>query len=489
MKRLLMSFSLIALLTACAAPTPLPRPTLPAETPLPSVATDVPPTATIVLPTLPPTVAPTATFPPALPADVTLTLGEAAGSIAPLLGVNIGPLPQGDPGNADATAGYQQIGVTMIRTHDYYGPMDMATLYPDQHADPSNLASYNFAESDVFFNAILAGGFEPYLRLGDSYNNGAGFPAANPRAPHNRPNWVRATVEVVRHYDALAAGRLRYVEIWNEPDNTQFWDADRAEFFSLYVETARAIKDEFPHLKVGGPGFTPAGALSPKGQAFTRAFLDFVQARTAPLDFFSWHMYSNDPQDMTNAARFYRAELDARGFNLTESHVTEWNTEVKNFSSPVEEQSIRLGGQGAASLTAQWMAMQNEGVSAATFYRGTDPSMNAPMFYGLFFADGQPKRAALAFGLWAQMVAHFERLSLTQSNDSLWAIAGRNVNGEVAVLIANPTTAAHVWQLADGRAPLRVQTVSDASEALQESASGPSIELPAYSVQLVTFNP
>jgi xylan 1,4-beta-xylosidase len=488
MKRALHALALFALLAACSLhPTPsgggrMPRPTTPSLVAAPS-ATAAPPTR------LPPTEALTLTPTtlPSLAADIMLTLGAPEGGIRPLLGVNIGPLPQGDPGNADLTEAYHHIGVTMIRTHDYYGPLDMATLYPDQTADPANLASYDFAESDKIFNAILAGDFEPYVRLGDSYNAGPGFPAASPRAPRNRSNWVRAAVEVVRHYDALAAGKLRYVEIWNEPDNMQFWDAGRAEFFSLYVETARALKEEFPHLRVGGPGFTPAGALSPTGQAFTRAFLDFVQARSAPLDFFSWHLYSNDPHDVTNAARFYRAALDAHGFTAAESHVTEWNTEVKNFPDAATEQSIRLGGRGAAILTAQWIAMQNEGVAQAAFYRGPDPSMNAPSFYGLFYADGQPKRAALAFSLWAQLAAHPERLSLTFDSDSgLWVIAGRNTAGEIAVLIANPTDTAHVWQLNNPAGQIAVQEVSDASETISvASLAAGTYPLNAYSVQLL----
>jgi len=75
----------------------------------------------------------------------------------------------------------------------------MATIYPDQNADPSDPASYDFAASDEVFAAILAGGFEPYLRLGDSWNNAPRFPAADPRRPTNPGNWTRAAVEVVRH--------------------------------------------------------------------------------------------------------------------------------------------------------------------------------------------------------------------------------------------------------------------------------------------------
>ena len=87
--------------------------------------------------------------------------------------------------------------MTMIRTHAYYGPLDMGAIYPDQNADPLDPASYHFEESDRVFQAILDGGFEPYLRLGDSLM----VPGLEQRAPTNPENWVRAADEVVRRYE------------------------------------------------------------------------------------------------------------------------------------------------------------------------------------------------------------------------------------------------------------------------------------------------
>ncbi len=434
---------------------------------------------------------PTATAVSALTADVVVKLGEPEGVIRPLLGVNLGPLPQGDAGNVDLTERYQQSGVTQIRTHDYYGPLDMATLYPDQNADPADPSSYDFEASDRFFAAVLAGGFEPYLRLGDSYNATDGYPKAEPRAPTNPRNWVRAAVEVVRHYRDLAGGQLRYVEIWNEPDNTQFWDGDRRAFFSLFTDAAIALKTEFPDLKIGGPGLTPAGALSPQGQAFTRGLLDAAQARNAPLDFFSWHMYSNDPDQYRSAARFYRTELDQHGYTAAESHITEWNTADRDQASGLSPETVRLGGQGAAILSAAWIALQDEGVAVSTFYRGPDPTLDLPTFYGLFFADGRPKRSGLVFGLWAQLVAHPERLPvIVDPGSGLWVIAGRNAAGELAVLMVNPTATTHVWQLADLAGQAVVYEVSDASEAAVESRlSGDAAAIGAYTTQLLVVGP
>ena len=446
----------------------------------------------------------TVTTPPSDPAadetiaGPTLTLGARTGAtIQPLTGINIGPIPAGASTNADLTDAYHTAGITMIRTHDYYGPLDMAAMYPDQSADPHDPASYDFTESDKVFAAILAGGFEPYLRLGDSWNNGRGYPAADPRAPTNLDNWVQAAVEVTRHYRAMAqqAGiAMRYVEIWNEPDNTKFWDASPQEFFMLFDETARALKTEFPDLLVGGPGFAPSGALSQKGIAFTRGLLEYARAHNTPLDFFSWHMYSNDPQDYFDAAQFYRAELDSRGFTSVPMHVTEWNTDARGRDQTVTPEEARLGGRGAATLTAAWIALQQNGVTESMIYRGPDPAQDASTFYGIFRADGTPKRSALAFTLWSQFAQYSQALQITLSEpNGLWILAGQNVNGETAILFANPSDGpVTLTVLQPDGAPVHGvarSEVSDASESIVNTVGGAQVQVPAYSVVFVVIQP
>jgi len=41
---------------------------------------------------------------------VTVTIGPPAGELQPLLGVDIGPLPSGEPGQAELTAAYRERG-------------------------------------------------------------------------------------------------------------------------------------------------------------------------------------------------------------------------------------------------------------------------------------------------------------------------------------------------------------------------------------------
>lgn len=458
----------LGLLVACQPTAALPV----QDTPVLSASvTPVPPlprTATPSRPTVTPSLS---TRQPALP-EVTIALGAPVEQpLRPLLGINIGPLPAGEaPHNADLTAAYHQIGVTLIRTHDFYGPLDMAVMYPDRRRDPADPQSYDFSASDRVWQAMVTGGFEPYLRLGDSWNN-----ATPPANEQERAHWVRAAVEVVRHYRAGQwngfTTPFRYVEIWNEPDNQQFWPRPHTpqDYFQLYVETARALKQAFPDLQVGGPGLTQAGVFAPHGARWLREFLGYLRQQDAPLDFFSWHLYANEPEQWVTAARFYRAELAAQGFGETPMHVTEWNTEVRPGSQINETTlALRTGGQGAAILTAAWIAMQQEGIAEATIYRGPDPDVNMPIFYGLFYADGRPKRSALAFSLWAQLSAYPQRLAVTATpTGTLWLLAGQNAAGERALLMANPTATMVRYTLGDAGQPATLLQVNDAAEEVQ----------------------
>jgi hypothetical protein len=429
-----------------------------------------------------------------------LTLGPASGRIRPLLGLNGPTLPSGEPGNPDMTSLYQVLGVTQLRTHDYYGPLDMSTIYPDTERDPSDPSSYDFEASDRYFEALLHGGFEPYLRIGNSYNAPPPYPPPD-RCPANLANWTSAALEVVRHYnDASRWGgtRLRCVEIWNEPDNRQFWDCDRSRFFELFERAAVALKAAFPELQIGGPGFTPAGFLSPQGRAYTEAFLSHLEAQAVPLDFLSWHLYSNDPAEFAQACAYYRQQLDLRGFAHVAQHVSEWNTEVRDGTPGDEALALRAGAMGASLMTAAWISMQDGGVEESCFYRGADPALDVPTFYGLFYADGRPKKMALAFSLWARLAAHPVRREVTgQVGSPLSVLAGSDDRGEIAVLIANASEEDASWSLAfgDGRPALRRYEVSayEVGDAWEEvhpfNPSGLKAPIGAHTSHLVLLTP
>ena len=428
-------------------------------------------------------------------ADAVFSVGGQVGLIRPLTGINIGPL--GNEANPSLVDAYRTRGITLIRTHDYYGPLDLATMYPDRSRDPLSSASYGFAtpmghegrSSDTVFASIVENGFEPYFRLGDSYNN------ARAPSPGEIANLTAASVQVLRHYrEGQWQGfrsAFRYVEIWNDPDNRQFWSQPADVYFDFYVSASRAIREAFPGLRLGGPALMPAGCKSPQGQAWTRRFLDHVRQHEAPMDLFSWHMYSNDPADYAACAAFYRAELDARGFAAVPMHVTEWNTESRIGAGGV---ALRAMAQGASINTGAWMAMQENGIEETLFYRGPDPTLDFPEFYGMFYADGRPKAVGLAAELWHEMTRFPRRMAVSGGADGLMALAGTNTAGGTAVLVTNLSNRSRTWSLEDrdewAGTTAHVRTVSDDAQAVvATTSSGRTFVMPPYGVQLVTIEP
>jgi|GEM_PF-1509694 len=373
---------------------------------------------------------------------VTLNIGKPRGKLKPLLGINAGPAPSGEPGNADLTAQYKWAGVREVRTQDYYGPLDLSIMYPYLGADPSNPLSFDFTSSDKVFAKILDSEAEPYLRLGDSYNN-----AKVPSTKKESDNYWRAAVKVVQHYrrgemNGFKAD-FRYVEIGNEPDNRRFWPAPYKDFFPFFLNTFKEIKREIPELKVGGPGFVVSSYKIASAQKNVSDFLGYLKDNKICPDFISFHLYSDDPAEYYDIVNFYRKEAKKYGMEKVELHISEWNTEEGGIE-------MRTGREAAPYLTACWIALQEAGADVSCLFRGTDTNRDNPGFYGIFHADGSKKPSAYAFHLWSRMSQFDERLDmnsnqpLLDANPSLsgllkplWMLAGKDKIGDIAILVSN----------------------------------------------------
>lgn len=107
---------------------------------------------------------------------------------------------------------------------------------------------------------------------------------------------------MVRHYDQEWANgpkaEIKYWEIWNELDGDSliFCAGTPKSSYRLYSTTARKLNELDSTLKVGGP--TTIGNLS-----FLGGFLNYSQQHKAPVDFVSWHIYTQDAHGVARRAR------------------------------------------------------------------------------------------------------------------------------------------------------------------------------------------
>lgn len=357
--------------------------------------------------------------------DIVITTSVVAGEIKPLLGVNAGPYQVAEA-TTDVQVQFRDIGVSMVRTHDFYGPLDMRLMYENDSADPSDPASYNFTDSDTRLKMIADNGHQIYFRLGNSWDYD-GTP------PSNISNFIEASKNVIRHYtEGLWDGytyRIPYIEIWNEPDLNKFWTGTDLQFFQFFAQTITELKATFPNIKIGGPGFVVASYILRDTSNYVESFLRYCRNLDIPLDFISWHMYSNDPKDYLEAGQFYRGLLDEYGYTNAESHTSEWNSETG---------PVRCNPQGMALMTGAWIGLQDGNVDIANFYRGQNNALTAPLGHGLLFADGSYKKVAYAFKAWSRMPKYPVRIKLEESKDTISGIAGMTKDGKsLAVLLTH----------------------------------------------------
>ncbi|MDB6041299.1 MAG: hypothetical protein JWM99_5140, partial [Verrucomicrobiales bacterium] len=162
----------------------------------------------------------------------------------------------------------------------------------------------------------------------------------------------------------------------------------------LYKTSAIAIKNAFPNLKVGGPAFGSYIQISRdafKPVLFAAAFLEMCQKEAVPLDFFSWHCYTDNPAELSIRAKFVRQLLNSHGFEKTESHLNEWNLLPGNTwnegNTPEEKDqyfAYMSGTAGAAFLSTALCELQEDPVNVSNIFHAELGNM------GFFSMNGTP---------------------------------------------------------------------------------------------------
>lgn len=158
---------------------------------------------------------------------------------------------------------------------------------------------------------ILANGFRPIIEI-------SRIPRAfsNPDNPlgfngdmRGWSNFIKEFITFLLDTYGLEEIEKWYFEFWNEPDH-QFWSGDQPvdwrgvsnmqridDYCRIYDWTAEAVKKTCKTLRFGGPA-------SVGNTAFIKAFLkhchegfnEATKGYGAPIDFFSFHIYSNSPE-------------------------------------------------------------------------------------------------------------------------------------------------------------------------------------------------
>jgi len=392
-------------------------------------------------------------------------LRPGGGTIRALHGVNNGPVNYGQ--TIDLSAYYRELKIPLARLHDSEWPnpdvVDIHAIFPDLSSDPGLAENYRFSRTDDYIKAIVDTGARIVYRLGESIEMTQ--KKYNVAPPSDYEKWTGACIGIIRHYNEGWGDGFRYAvpywEIWNEPENRpNMWTGSDEDYYRLYATAAKAIKARFPELKVGGPSIGAPGELieaqGPEGErlkptAFLQGFLDFCKKSSVPLDFFSWHTYSDNPYVFAQKARAVRRLLDEYGFTMTENHLNEWNYLPENDWTPMSlsGQGIvrqrwyeKMGGaHGAAFVVCTLIYLQDSPVDVANFYSGDTNQ------FGLFNRYGAPKKTFYAMKAFVALLDTPVRVKASGSKPAgAWAgkpgdmavCAGINQTGtEAAILVGN----------------------------------------------------
>ncbi len=220
---------------------------------------------------------------------------------------------------------HDEIGVGTVRAHAIFH--DDTAVYNEVDGRPV----HDFTVVDQIYDVVMGLGLRPVVEIGF-------MPTDLARDPERTVFDYRAVISPPKDWGAWAALvsdfvthlRQRYgadevagwdFEVWNEANLEVFWSGSQAEWFRLYDETAKAVKDVDPRLAVGGPASAAAGWVGD--------FLAHARASGSAVDFLSTHTYGSPPLDL-------RAALSRHGFPDARLLWTEWGVTPTHFN-PVND--------------------------------------------------------------------------------------------------------------------------------------------------------
>lgn len=339
---------------------------------------------------------------------------------------------------------WKEAKISYVRNHDAsisgYGSahiVDVHMIFPDFSKDPYDPASYDFVLSDKYHKLILEGGSKIFYRLGTRIEH-------EPKKygtimPPDFKKWAVICEHIIRHYtEGWADGfnwDIEYWEIWNEADmssgaeNKRTWSGTDEEFFEMYKITALHLKKNFPHLKIGGPAL--ACTFS-----WMKDFLIYLsQGERCPLDFFSWHIYGTDPDNVAKIGKFVHNILNEYGYGDAENILNEWNyirASEEGNGSPYNPLAIH-GMKGAAFAMSAMLSGQDSVVDMLMYY----DARTGTWYNGIFdFYTQQPLKTYYDFVLWAKMLELGKQFELkVTSGEGLRAVGATDGNGKLGIIV------------------------------------------------------
>lgn len=332
----------------------------------------------------------------------------------------------------------RSLAFTHIRFHGIFND-EMMVYSETEDGEPI----YNWSYVDKLYDFLLQAGIHPFVELSfmptllRRSNETIFWWKGNISPPIDQSKWDGLIREFVRHClnrYGFNEVKMWYFEVWNEPDLAGVcWAGTKEQYFEFYESTVCTIKSVSSELKVGGPAL---GYGSIWNDIWAEDFIAYCCNRNVPIDFFSFHVYSEYPNQKNETDKlttimppsFYldsverlRTKLEAYELLDLELHMTEWNFSLYDrnlvhdtmFMAPfVIHHAIQtLGKMTSMAFWSFTDVFEESQVPPSPFYGG----------FGLINRNGLKKPSYYAFELLAKLgerlIARGDGYVVAKSND------------------------------------------------------------------------
>lgn len=249
------------------------------------------------------------------------------------------------------------------------------------------------------------------------------------RVTHDKSSWGEILAAFDRHQkQAGPTAHVGYHEIYNEPDNRDFFKSSREDYFELYRIGSRSLRSADADAVIGGPALAFTAAWAPP-------FLDMVARESLPLDFFSFHFYPHcwGSKKVADVVAQMRADLRKHpSLDTTEMRLDEFNSYPIDYPKSGRQDHYEL----AAALLEDyaWFLSQPD-LTEVNWAQFQDTA--GGNWSGMISFDGHRKAVFNAAAIYARMPIDRRQVALSPAGP-LGAMASTD-DGRASLVIWNRT--------------------------------------------------
>jgi hypothetical protein len=274
----------------------------------------------------------------------------------------------------------------------------------------------------------------------------ARYPPTDPIA------WADMLLSVIDDMEATDGVVPDCVEIWNEPERVEWFKGTGTDILELYLAAASRIRAVRPGILLGGPGLAGWRSEMGMGESMLFALVRQAKAGNAPLDFVSWHHYSNSTELLYSRVPQRLRELGTQlGMAPFETIVSEWNIYPSAEGLAGHEFD---GPHGAANLGGFLTTARITGLDHGLFFLDLDepdtPRINdlLGVGLGLFTQHGIKKPSARLLEIMQSMALQPE--PATVSPPAEWNVrVTSSLAGSIMTIVVTNDVVTPLWVFAN----------------------------------------